>query len=38
LHNGAHLTSLCRTRIGEYKLSEAFEIEDLREKYKKIEQ
>ena len=35
LHNGAHLTALCRTRIGEYKLSEAFEIEELREKYKK---
>ena len=33
LNNGAYLTSLCRTRIGAYKLSEAFEIEDIRSKY-----
>ncbi len=29
LHSGAHLTKLCRTRIGEFKLSDAIEIDDL---------
>ena len=27
LNNGAHLTALCRTRIGEYRLEDAFSIE-----------
>jgi tRNA pseudouridine55 synthase len=29
LSNGAHLSSLCRTRIGEFSLSEAFELKDF---------
>ncbi len=30
LHSGAHLTSLCRTRIGPYFLRDAYELEDLK--------
>ena len=30
LNNGAHLTSLCRTKIGNYKLEDAFKIDDLK--------
>ena len=30
LNSGAHLSALCRTRIGEYKLENAYEIEDLK--------
>ncbi len=29
LHSGAHLTALCRTRIGEYKLTDALTIEEF---------
>lgn len=29
LNSGAHLTALCRTRIGDYKLSDAMSIEDF---------
>ena len=29
LNNGAHLTALCRTRIGEYRLEDAFTIEAI---------
>ena len=29
LNNGAHLTSLCRTRIGEFKLEDAWEISEF---------
>ncbi|MBL7889236.1 MAG: tRNA pseudouridine(55) synthase TruB [Bacteroidia bacterium] len=29
LNSGAHLTALCRTRIGEYKLSDAMSLEDF---------
>lgn len=29
LNSGAHLTALCRTRIGEYKLSDAMSIEEF---------
>ncbi|HEX8607673.1 MAG TPA: tRNA pseudouridine(55) synthase TruB [Pedobacter sp.] len=29
LNSGAHLTALCRTRIGEYKLSDALSIEEF---------
>ncbi|MCD4747579.1 MAG: tRNA pseudouridine(55) synthase TruB [Bacteroidales bacterium] len=32
LNCGAHLSSLCRTRIGKYKLSEAYEIDELENK------
>ena len=32
LHCGAYLSSLCRTRIGIYKLEDAYEPEDLRKK------
>lgn len=33
LNSGAHLTALCRTRIGSYKLIDAITIDDLRAKY-----
>jgi tRNA pseudouridine55 synthase len=29
LQSGAHLTALCRTRIGDYKLSDAMSIEEF---------
>jgi tRNA pseudouridine55 synthase len=29
LGSGAHLTALCRTRIGEYKLSDALTLEEF---------
>lgn len=35
LNSGAHLTALCRTRIGEYKLNEALTIEQFEEELKK---
>lgn len=35
---GAHLTALCRTRIGDYLLSDALSIRDLEIKYPKPEQ
>jgi len=34
LNSGAHLTALCRTRIGEYKLSDAMSIEDFEKSLK----
>ena len=30
LNNGAYLGALCRTRIGPYYLSDAYELEDLK--------
>jgi tRNA pseudouridine55 synthase len=30
LESGAHLTSLCRTRVGPYQLSDAFEVDQLK--------
>lgn len=35
LGSGAHLTALCRTRIGEFKLSEAMSLEKFEEELKK---
>ena len=29
LNNGGHLTALCRTRVGDYKLEDAWNLEDL---------
>lgn len=37
LNSGAYLTALCRTRIGEYKLSEAQELEDIISEYENKE-
>ena len=37
LNSGAYLTALCRTRIGEYKLSDAKKIEDIISEYEKKE-
>ncbi len=37
LNSGAHLSALCRTRIGEYKLSEAQTIENIISEYNKGE-
>ena len=31
LESGAHLTALCRTRVGPYKLQDAYEVEQLKE-------
>jgi len=36
LGSGAYLSKLCRTRIGEYKLQDAMEIEDFINNYKNI--
>ena len=36
LHSGGHLTALCRTRIGSYKLIDAITIEDLKAKHQII--
>ncbi|CAN5381441.1 tRNA pseudouridine(55) synthase TruB [soil metagenome] len=36
LKSGAHLTALCRTRIGDYKLEDAMSIEEFERIYKKI--
>lgn len=35
---GAHLSSLCRTRIGEFRLEDAIEVTDFIEKYKKAQE
>ena len=35
LNSGAYLTALCRTRIGDYKLSEAQTIEEITSEYRK---
>lgn len=35
LNSGAHLTKLCRTRIGNYKISEAVSIEEFEASLKK---
>jgi tRNA pseudouridine55 synthase len=32
LNNGAHLSSLCRTKIGDYSLNNAYEIQELKKK------
>ena len=37
LNSGAYLTALCRTRIGEYKLSDAKKIEDIISEYENKE-
>lgn len=37
LNSGAYLTALCRTRIGEYKLCDAQEIEDIISEYENKE-
>ncbi|MEE1142349.1 MAG: tRNA pseudouridine(55) synthase TruB [Bacteroidales bacterium] len=37
LNSGAYLTALCRTRIGEYKLTEAQELEDIISEYENKE-
>ncbi len=37
LNSGAYLTALCRTRIGDYKLSDAQTIEDIISEYRKGE-
>jgi tRNA pseudouridine55 synthase len=37
LNSGAYLTALCRTRIGDYKLSEAQTIEEITSEYNKGE-
>ena len=37
LNSGAYLTALCRTRIGDYKLSEAQTIEEIISEYRKGE-
>jgi tRNA pseudouridine55 synthase len=37
LNSGAYLTALCRTRIGEYKLSDAQTIEEITSEYNKGE-
>jgi tRNA pseudouridine55 synthase len=29
LGSGAHLTALCRTRVGEVKIADCYEIDDL---------
>lgn len=34
LKSGAHLTALCRTRIGDYKLEDAMSIEEFEQKFK----
>ncbi len=33
LHSGGHLTSLCRTKIGEYRVENALTMEDLESQY-----
>ncbi|MBL4715837.1 MAG: tRNA pseudouridine(55) synthase TruB [Bacteroidia bacterium] len=37
LNNGAFLTSLCRTRIGEFKLQDAWEIEEFEKECRSME-
>lgn len=37
LHSGAYLTGLCRTRIGNMKLEDAWDIADFMEKFTKLE-
>jgi tRNA pseudouridine55 synthase len=37
LHTGAHLTALCRTRIGPYHLRDAYSLEDLKSEISKLE-
>jgi tRNA pseudouridine55 synthase len=37
LNSGAYLTALCRTRIGDYKLSDAQTIENIISEYNKGE-
>lgn len=34
LENGAHLTQLCRTRIGDYRLEDAMEVEEFEKRIK----
>lgn len=37
LNSGAHLTALCRTRIGEYKLENAVTLEELENEYRNVQ-